>query len=112
MRYLVFGAFGLALSGCVANGGGEQKDVPVGVVADFDYLTLFNSGSVALDQKLWSEAIAKETQAIERDPRLYPAYVDRGNAYGGEKTGRRISPTRPRRSILAKSTAVGIPRMS
>jgi len=52
--------------------------------ADTTYSYYFNNGALVLHKKLWALAITDETIAIQRNPHIYPAYVDRGVAYGAE----------------------------
>lgn len=90
MRRLTITILALALSGCGGPGytpGGpppKKGTVSVDFNADSIYTQDFNDGADALDKKLWAQAIADETRAIQRNPNLYPAYINRGIAYGHE----------------------------
>jgi tetratricopeptide (TPR) repeat protein len=90
MRLLAFGVLALTLSGCVSTSSdvtgrpAEKNDVSVNLEADSVYDVYFCNGTRAFDQKLWALTITDETKAIQRDPRLYAAYVNRGAAYAHE----------------------------
>jgi tetratricopeptide (TPR) repeat protein len=87
MRRLTIAILALALSGCGGPGytpvaaPQNKNSVTVDLNTDRIYAQDFNDGADALDKKSWAEAIADETRAIQRNPNLYPAYIDRGIAY-------------------------------
>lgn len=90
MRVPAFVVLALTLSGCASTSSngigtpGPRNSVSVDFQSDTTYGYYFENGAQALDQKSWALAITDETQAIQRNPHLYPAYVDRGIAYGAE----------------------------